>query len=330
VFFLNFQYFLKLQELINIKSQIQTKAKGYCFTMLSPMKTKYVLQLIALSALWGASFLFIRVASPVLGPNVLALVRVTLASLTLALIMRSLRQPWPLQHWRELARIGALSVAAPFVLFSWSALALPAGYSALLNSLAVIFGVVASVWLKEDTLTVPKVLGCALGFAGVALIVGLGPVDPSPQVFLAVLGCIAASACYGLSAPLTKRAVRHLSPLPIAASIHLLAWPMLLPGAAWSLPQAHFSWPAALAVGVMGVVTSGLAYWAHLRIMRHVSPVAAMSPIFLVPVFGVLWGHWILGEALAPSMVAGGALVLLACALITGFNPLRRGRGIQP
>ena len=294
------------------------------------MKTKYVLQLIALSALWGASFLFIRIASPVLGPNVLALARVTLAALTLALLMRSLRQPWPLAHWRELARIGALSVAAPFVLFSWSALALPAGYSALLNSTAVIFGVVASVWLKEDTLTVHKVLGCIFGLSGVALIVGLGPVEPSPQVILAALGCITASACYGFSAPLTKRAVRHIAPLPIAASIHLLSWPLLLPGAAWSLPQAHFSWPAALAVGVMGVVTSGLAYWAHLRIMRHVSPVAAMSPIFLVPVFGVLWGHWILGEALGPSMMAGGALVLLACALITGFNPLRRWRTAQP
>jgi drug/metabolite transporter (DMT)-like permease len=288
------------------------------------MKTKHFLQLVALSALWGASFLFIRVASPVLGPNVLALLRVTLASLTLAVIMRTLRQPWPFRHWQELGRIGVLSVAAPFVLFSWAALVLPAGYSALINSTAVIFGVIASAWLKEDTLTVRKLVGCACGMGGVALIVGLGPVVPTPTVVLAVMGCVMASACYGFSAPLTKRAVSHLHPLPIAASIHVLVWPLLLPGAAWSLPQARFSWSAMLAVGVMGIVTSGLAYWAHLRIMRHVSPVAAMSPIFLVPVFGVLWGHWILGEMLGPTMVAGGALVLVACALITGFNPLSR------
>jgi drug/metabolite transporter (DMT)-like permease len=79
-----------------------------------------------------------------------------------------------------------------------------------------------------------------------------------------------------------------------------------------------------MAVVAMGVVTSGLAYWAHLRILRHVTPVAAMSPIFMIPVFGVLWGHLFLGEELGGGLLIGGALVLLASALITGFNPLQR------
>jgi drug/metabolite transporter (DMT)-like permease len=288
------------------------------------MKTKYFLQLVALSALWGASFLFIRIASPVLGPNVLALLRVSMATLTLAVLMRAMRQSWPVAQWRTLAVIGALSVACPFLLFAWAGLQLPAGYSALLNSTAVIFGMFASARMKEDTITLRKLLGCASGFAGVALIVSLGPVEPSPQVFLAVLGCIAASACYGSSIPITKRAVGQLQPLQIAAGIHALSLIMLLPGAAWSLPQARFTVPAMLAVAVMGIVTSGLAYWAHLRIMRHVTPVAAMSPIFMVPVFGVLWGHLFLGEALGAGIYVGGALVLLASALITGFNPLQR------
>jgi drug/metabolite transporter (DMT)-like permease len=76
-------------------------------------------------------------------------------------------------------------------------------------------------------------------------------------------------------------------------------------------------------MAVLGIVTSGLAYWVHLRIIRHVSPVAAMSPTFLIPVFGVTWGHLFLGEALSPGIFAGGALVLMATALVTGFNPLR-------
>lgn len=74
----------------------------------------------------------------------------------------------------------------------------------------------------------------------------------------------------------------------------------------------------------MGVVTSGLAYWAHLRILRHVTPVAAMSPTFMIPVFGVLWGSVFLGEQLSAGIFAGGALVLLASALVTGFNPWQR------
>jgi drug/metabolite transporter (DMT)-like permease len=223
-----------------------------------------------------------------------------------------------------LAVIGALSVAMPFLLFAWAGLHLPAGYSALLNSTAVIFGMFASARMGEDTITTRKVVGCICGFAGVAFIVSLGPVQMSAQVVLAVLACVLASACYGFSSPITKQAVGHMQPLQIAAGIHALSLLMLLPGAAYSLPQAQFTPSALMAVVAMGVVTSGLAYWAHLRILRHVTPVAAMSPIFMIPVFGVLWGHLFLGEELGGGMLIGGALVLLASALITGFNPLQR------
>lgn len=288
------------------------------------MKTKYFAQLVLLSALWGASFLFIRIASPVFGPNVLALLRVSMATATLAILMRVMRQPWAWQHWRTLVVIGALSVAVPFLLFAWAGLQLPAGYSALLNSTAVIFGMFASARMGEDTITTRKVLGCVCGFAGVAFIVSLGPVQLSPSVVLAVSACVLASACYGFSTPITKRAVGHMQPLQIAAGIHLMSLVMLLPGAAYSLPQARFTLSALVAVAIMGIVTSGLAYWGHLRIMRHVTPVAAMSPIFMIPVFGVLWGHLFLGEELGSGLLIGGTLVLLASALITGFNPLQR------
>ena len=291
------------------------------------MKTKYFLQLLCLSALWGSSFMLLRIASPMLGPNVLSALRIGLATITLALIMRAMRYRWLWSHWRELAVLGALSVAAPFFLFSWAALHLPAGYSALLNSTAVMFGTFAAAWLKEDTLTLRKVLGCLCGFAGVAFIVRLGPVAPTPDVITAVLACILASAAFGTSTPLMKRAISRMQPLQIAAGLHAFAFIYLLPGAAYTLPQARFTPGAMAAVAVMGVVTSGLAYWAHLRIMVHVTPVAAMSPVFLIPIFGVAWGHIFLGEPLSPSIYAGGALVLLASALVSGFNPWRKAVG---
>ncbi len=288
------------------------------------MKTKYLAQLFALSALWGASFMLIRIASPLLGPNVLAALRIGVATLTLTVLMRAMRHRWPLKHWRELALLGALSVAAPFLLFARAALYLPAGYSALLNTTAVLFGIFAAAWLKEDTLTLRKLLGCVCGFVGVALIVGLGPVKLSPEVILAALACIAASACYGTSTPLMKRAIGRMQPLEIAAGIHGLSLLMLLPGAVWSWPQAQFTPGALAAVAVMGVVTSGLAYWLHIRILVHVSPVAAMSPTFLIPIFGVTWGHLFLGEQLSSGIYLGGALVLLASALVTGFSPWQK------
>jgi drug/metabolite transporter (DMT)-like permease len=162
------------------------------------------------------------------------------------------------------------------------------------------------------------------GFIGVALIVSLGPVKLTWQVALAALACTGAAACYGVSTPLMKRALARMQPLSIAAGIHALALVLLLPGALWSLPQAHFTPLALMAVGIMGVVTSGLAYWMHIRIMVHVPPVAAMSPTFMIPVFGVAWGHLFLGEELGAGIYAGGALVLLASALVTGFNPLQK------
>ena len=288
------------------------------------VKTKYFAQLVALSALWGASFLLIRIASPLLGPNVLAALRIAMATLTLAVLIRAMRHQWPLRHWRELAVLGALSVALPFLLFAWAALKLPAGYSALLNSTAVVFGIFSAAWFKEDTLTLRKLLGCVSGFAGVALIVGLGPVKLTPEVLLAALACIGASSCYGISTPLMKRAITRMQPLEIAAGIHGISLVFLIPGAVWSWPEAHFTPGALGAVALMGVVTSGLAYWMHIRILSHISPVAAMSPTFMIPVFGVTWGHIFLGEQLSSGIYAGGALVLMATGLITGFNPLQK------
>ena len=290
---------------------------------IAAVKTRHFLQLVLLSALWGASFLFLRIASPVLGPNVMAALRIGLATLTLIGIMRIANESWPWSHWRELFGLGTLTVALPFLLYAWAALHLPAGYSSLLNTMAVPFGVIAAAWMKEDTLSARKWLGCISGFAGVALIVQLGPVQPTPALLLAAAACVTASACYGISTTWMKRATQRMSPLSIAAGIHAAALVLLLPGAAWSLPEARFTPGALAAVAVMGIVTSGLAYWLNLRVLKHVSPVAAMSSAFMIPLFGVAWGHVFLGEALGPGMLWGGALVLMATGLVTGFNPLQ-------
>lgn len=288
------------------------------------MKTRYLLQLLGLSALWGSSFVLLRVASPALGPVVLATLRLALATGTLAVIMLLLRHRWPRCHWKEVFGLGILTAALPFLFFSYAALTLPAGYIALFNTTAVLFGTLAAAWLREDTLTWRKLAGCIAGFIGVALIVQLGPVDPTPAVLLAAAAAMAGAGCYGVATPLMKRATTRMEPLTISASIHLGATVFMLPGGAWFLPDATFSASAVMAVLMLGVVTSGLAYWVHLRILRHVPPVAAMSPAFLIPLFGVTWGHLFLGEPLGSGLYIGGAFVLLATALVTGFNPWRR------
>lgn len=277
-------------------------------------------QLVALSALWGASFLFIRIASPALGPLVLAGLRIGLATLTLALIMRALKHRWPWQHGRELLWISLTAVAVPFLLFAWAGLHLPSSYSALINTSYVMFGCLFAAWMKVDTLTFRKIAGCLVGMAGIGMIVQLGPIALSPMVLLACLAALLASVCYGIAVPLTKRALSRIEPLPVAAMTHLWSMLLIAPLALYGAPQAKWSTTALLATAVMGIVTSGMAFWLHLRVMRHISSTAAMTPAFMIPIFGVLWGHLFLNEPLSSGMLAGAALALIAIALISDLR----------
>ena len=287
------------------------------------MKARHFIQLVLLSALWGASFILTRVAAPQLGPNVSAGLRMLLATLVLAVLMRVLKHPWPTQHWRELLLIGFLAVAGPHLLYSWSALHLPGGYGALLSVTAVLFGAFASALLKEETLTRGKLAGCLLGLLGAALVVHLGPVEPTPTLVLSALVCLGAAALSGTATPFLKRATVRMQPLSITAGMHAGAVLMLLPGAVLDLPQAHFTWSAVAAVAVLGIATSGLAYWMFMRIIQHIPPMASMSANFMSTGFGVLWSVLLLNEPTSLAMAAGGSLIVLACLLVSNLNPLR-------
>lgn len=265
-----------------------------------------------------------RFAAPILGPNMVAALRMGMATLALAAIMRALKQRWPLQHWRELALLGLLAVAGPHVLFSWAALHMPAGYAALLYVTSVLFGAIAAAWMKEEVLTGPKLLGCLTGFVGVAFVVRLGPVAVTPALVIAALTATLGSAMSGASTPLLKRAITRMEPLAITAGMHALAFLMLLPGALYDLPRSRFTAGSLAAVALMGFATSGVAWWMYARLMRHVSPMAALSSTFLITGFGVLWAVVFLDETVGTGLWIGGALILLACALVTGFNPFRR------
>ena len=288
------------------------------------MRTKHFSQLVGISAFWGASFPLLRIASPALGPWVLAAARCVLASAVLALLMVALRQRWPSRRdWPALAALSLVSVVLPFVLFNWAALTLPAGYSAVLNATVPLFGVMGAALAREERLTTRRLVGCAVGFMGVALLVRLGPVAVTPAVVWAALACIAAAASYGFGAIYMKRATNRHEPLTAAATVHVAASVILFLPAAIAMPEAQFSTRAAIAVAVLGVVTSGFMYWVSLRLMREIPASAATSAAFMIPLFGVTWGALFLGEPVTVNMLPGGVLILAAMALVTGFNPFR-------
>lgn len=292
------------------------------------MQSRHFAQLLLLSAVWGGSFPLIRIAAPAFGPLPMACLRCALAAGVLTLLMRVLRQQWPERvHWSSLTLLGLLTVVAPFVLFNWAGLVLPAGYSAVLNATAPLFGVVAGAAFGEERLTKRKLAGCAAGLLGVALLVRLGPVRPDGQVLLAVAACVAASASYGFGAILMKRATLAHQPLPASAAVHVAAAVVLLLPAASAAPQVQPVPQAVIALAVLGIFTSGFMYWISMRLMREIPASAATSSAFLIPMFGVAWGGLFLAEPFTAGMVPGVLLVLVACALVTGFNPLARQPG---
>lgn len=277
-----------------------------------------------MSALWGASFPLLRIASPAFGPWALAGLRCALAAVVLTVLMRSLREHWPARSaWPQLALLSLLTVVTPFVLFNWAALVIPAGYSSVLNATAPLFGVLGAAATGEERLTSRRLIGCLVGFAGVALLVQLGPVAVSTRVVLAALACTAAAAAYGLGSILMKRATMDHAPLPASAAVHVAAALILLLPAGMSASSIQVTTGALIAVAVLGTVTSGFMYWISMRLMREIPASAATSAAFMIPLFGVSWGGLFLGEPVTASMLPGCVLVLAATALITGFNPFR-------
>ena len=166
-----------------------------------------------------------------------------------------------------------------------------------------------------------------MGLSGVALLVQLGPVQVDLPVVLAVLACVAAAACYGCGAILMKRATLTHEPLTASAAVHVAGAADPAAAGRGRRPGHRADTGGAIAaLAVLGTITSGFMYWISMRLLREISASAATSSAFMIPMFGVTWGALFLGEPVTAGMVPGVLMVLAACALVTGFNPLAWAR----
>lgn len=283
------------------------------------MKRADVLELLLLAAIWGASFLFMRLAAPEFGPVATAALRVLGASLLLLPLLAwrpglgELRQ-----HWPALVLVGLLNSALPFALFSYAALSINAGLSSILNATTPMWAaLVAWAWLGQR-LDGSRLLGLALGFAGVVLLAWDKASFKPGGSGLALLACLGATLCYGLAANATKRFLGGVSALAVATGSQLSAALMLaLP--AWALRPASLPGPSAwVALVLLALLCTGLAYILFFRLMQRVGPTNTISVTFLIPLFALLWGGLFLGERLNLNMVLGGLVVLLGTALAVG------------
>ena len=280
------------------------------------MPPRDALDLVVLGALWGAAFLFMRVAAPAFGPVTLIAVRVTIAAaLLLPLLVREGGLAQARSAAGRLALVGALNTAIPFTLFAYAALTLPAGLSSVLNATVPLFGALVGVlWLGERPRPL-QLVGLGLGFAGVLVLAW--PRLSSASDWRAVAAALTATLLYAISAHLTRQTLTGVRPLVIAGGSMTGAAAMLLPlTLVWhpASPPASGAWGAAL---MLGVASTAIAYVMYFRLLARAGPTVAMTVTYLIPVFGVSWGAVFLGERLASTALAGGALVLTGVALTT-------------
>ena len=284
--------------------------------------------LILLAALWGASYIFIRVAVPALGPFVLMGARVALASGALALYAVLLARGMPKfrSRWKEFLIVGATNSAIPFTLIAAAELELTASLAAILNSTTALFvAVVAAVWIGES-LTVKKVVGLLLGFAGVVVLVGWDPVPLNGAVLLAVGAMLAASLSYAVGGVYVKRTFAGVSPLAMTIGQQGAAAAILLPLAAASLPREAPPLPTTLSALALALLCTAVAYLLYFRLIENVGPTKTLAVTFLIPVFGLLFGVVLLDEPVGLGTLVGFAIISYGVALVTEVRLLGRGK----
>ncbi len=278
------------------------------------------LAFVALAAIWGLSFIFIRIAAPEFGAVLSAELRVGIAWLCLWVV--SILTLGPAQCFERprfeprLLLLGLVNSAIPFALYGAASLYLTAGYLAILNALVPLWGgIIASVWLGHS-FRWSLVGAVVLAATGIAMLVNLGPLEVSPQTLLGGLACAGATFCYALAAQWTRRWFADASPLLVARSTLGYATLALLPFSVPDLVTANPSAAGWFSVFMLGALGSGLAYLLYFWLLRRLGAVRASSVTFLIPGFGLIWGAVFLDETITPIVLTGLALVVISSLLV--------------
>jgi len=292
------------------------------------LRPQDIARLVALAAMWGASYLFMRYAVPQLGPVRMIELRVLLGGALLAAFLAAtgVAIGWA-RHWKDFLFVGVVGLAMPFVLIAEALTAIDASTAAILNALSPLFAsVFAAIWIR-DPLTIPKMAGIALCLAGTMVLVGWTPSPMTSKQLIAASMSIAATALYGFTIVYTKLRLTGATPMGTSVGTLLMAAATLAPFALVidaPRPFADVTMAAWASTIALAIVCTAVAMILYYRLIADVGPVKAITVTLLVPVFGMIWGLIFLGEPVTPGRVAGCAIILAGCALILGLvrNPL--------
>ena len=283
-----------------------------------------ILRLLSLAAIWGASFLFMRIIAPVIGTIPTAFFRVSIAFVGLLVILALMRVDWNFRgKLKVVMALGLINSGIPATFYSLAAQVLPAGYSAIFNATTPLMGVLIGGLFFSEKLTTAKVSGVFLGLLGVGILTRAGPVAFDLQLLMGALACLLATTCYGFAGFLTRRWLDHQGGLDSRLSAlgsMFGATVFLLPLFGYSVisqpPVSWGGWSVWLSLLGLGLVCTALAYILYFRLLSSIGPVKSMTVTFLIPPFGVLWGALLLDEPLGMAHLYGGVLIAAALWLV--------------
>ncbi|HET9645329.1 MAG TPA: DMT family transporter [Burkholderiaceae bacterium] len=299
------------------------------------MKRSDLAELISLAAIWGASFLFMRIGATEFGPVALAFVRVCGASLFLVPLLTLKGEARLLaRHWKRVFLVGLTNSAIPFLCFSFAALSITSGLSSIFNATTPLWGMLIAWWWLRERPAGWRLVGLAIGFGGVLWLAwdkaSFKPGATGLATGWAVLACLLAAVLYGFSVNYTKKRLGDLPPMVLAAGSQLSSAVALAVPGLWlwpaQMPDAT-AWSAALGLALM---CTGIAYVMYFRLIRSVGPANAIAVTFLVPAFAVLWGALFLQEAITQAMLIGCAVILTGTALATGVLKPKHRSTLDP
>ena len=297
--------------------------------------TSWVIDFVLLAAIWGASFLFMRVGAVEFGALPTALVRVAIASLFLLPILTWRGQVHVLRtHWKKIFAVGIVNSALPFICFAFALLSITSGLSAILNATVPLFGALVAWWWFSEKPGVARGIGLAIGFAGVAMLAwdkaSFKPDASGVAPGWAVLACLVATFCYGIAANAARKYLAGLPPLVTSTGSQMGATVALLVPALWLWPQHTPSARAWMSLVVVGVLCTGVAYILYFRLIENAGPTRALAVTFVLPVFAVIYGAIFLDEPVTGWMLLCGAVIVCGAALSTGLLAFNKNARKNP
>ena len=275
-------------------------------------------ELIFLSAIWGSSFLFLRLTSPVFGPIFLIEMRVLSGLAVLLPLVLFLGKLAEFQkHWKMIATVSLMNMAIPFCFFAFSAVYIGAGLLSIINATVPIFSACVAYVVYKERLSRSSLLGLLIGFLGVVVLMFNPDESFGSSGWLAILSALLAFLFYGTAINLTVNNLQGVSGLTITAGGLFVSSLVLLPFALWArpevLPVGNIWW----SVFALGIVCTGFGFVMFYRLIDRIGAGRAIMTTYLIPVFSILWGNIFLGESVTLIMVVGCILVLLGVGLTT-------------